>query len=304
MKRLIFTLLVVFCSSLSLKALNYEDARREAWFLTDKMAYELNLTSEHCDLAYQINLEYLLSIHRASDCGGVYWTFRNDDFRCVLFPWQYSMYITLDYFYYPIRWVRSSWYYPVWRRYRRGYYYFDRPVVYVSYRGGTWRHRSHRDYSPYRGRHFSHGVGLRDRYHGGKGHRPEYRPEHGRPSRPSRPGRDFDNQRTEQQCPSREHGNVRPDRRPDMNGRPSRNERPSLDRDRRDNGFSNGNSGHGNVRPSREFGKEGNRGSVSHSRSERSVSHDRSNSRERKVSHDRGGSHDNGGERGSRHFGR
>ena len=268
MKRLIFTLLVVFCSSLSLKALNYEDARREAWFLTDKMAYELNLTSEQCDLAYQINLEYLLSIHRASDCGGVYWTFRNDDFRCVLFPWQYSMYITLDYFYHPIRWVRSSWYYPVWRRYRRGYYYFDRPVVYVSYRGGTWRHRSHRSCSPYRGRHFSHGVGLRDRYHGGKGHRPEYRPEHGRPSRPSRPsrpGRDLDNQRTEQQRPSREHGNVR---------------------------------------PSREFGKEGNRGSVSHSRSERSVSHDRSNSRERKVSHDRGGSHDNGGERGSRNFGR
>ena len=34
----------VFAVCASIKAITYEEARREAWFLTDKMAYELNLT--------------------------------------------------------------------------------------------------------------------------------------------------------------------------------------------------------------------------------------------------------------------
>ena len=51
-------------------AMDYEEARQRAWFLTDKMAYELNLTPEQYDIAYEINLDYLMSIRTASDCSG------------------------------------------------------------------------------------------------------------------------------------------------------------------------------------------------------------------------------------------
>ena len=100
--------------------MDYEEARQRAWFLTDKMAYELNLTPEQYDRAYEINLDYLMSIRTASDCSGYYWEYRNADLRCILFDWQYNLFRTIDYFLRPIRWVRAGWYYPVCDHYRYG----------------------------------------------------------------------------------------------------------------------------------------------------------------------------------------
>lgn len=172
-------LLLLLCTGIGLgtaKAMSYAEARDQAWFLTDKMAYELNLTSAQYDAVYQINLDYLMSIDRASDCYGIYWTYRDDDLSCILFDWQYALYATLDYFYRPIRWLHSAWYYPVFDRYRRGYYYFNRPTVFVSYRGGMWRRRGHNDVSPYRNMAFRQGRGMRDGLvrAGAPVHRPEY----------------------------------------------------------------------------------------------------------------------------------
>lgn len=102
MKRILLSLLLVLLA-FSVKAMNYEDAREQAWFLTDKMAYELNLTPEQYDRAYQINLDYLMSLRTPSDCNGYYWTYRDADLRCILFDWQYNLYRTLTYFYHPVR---------------------------------------------------------------------------------------------------------------------------------------------------------------------------------------------------------
>ena len=74
MKRLLLSLLLAVAALLPAGAMSYEEARDRAWYLTDKMAYELNLTQEQYDRAYQINLDYLLSIQTASDCLGPYWT--------------------------------------------------------------------------------------------------------------------------------------------------------------------------------------------------------------------------------------
>lgn len=179
MKRLIIlSVLSLFVGFGSLKAMSYEAARDQAWFLTDKMAYELNLTPAQYDLVYQINLDYLMSIDRASDCYGYYWTYRDADLSYVLFDWQYSLYATLDYFYRPIRWLHSAWYYPVFDRYRRGYYYFTRPTVYINYRGGMWARRGHNDVSPYRGVRFTQTRGMRDAM--GRGGASDFRPEYGR----------------------------------------------------------------------------------------------------------------------------
>ncbi len=230
MKRIFLTLLFTlgFCS---MQAISYEEARNEAWFLTDKMAYELNLTSEQFERAYQVNLDYFMSINRADDCYGYYWTYRDADLRCILFDWQYSLYSTLDYFYRPIRWLRSAWYYPIFDRYRRGYYYFSRPTVYVTYRGGMWKRRGHNDLSPYRGMTFRPGNGMRDRYHGNQ--RPAHRPELGRPGN-TRPG----GHKPDATRP----GNNRPD-----NNRPGSN-KPGNNRP--------GNDKPGNNRP--ESGRPGN----------------------------------------------
>lgn len=167
--------------------MDYEEARQRAWFLTDKMAYELNLTPEQYDRAYEINLDYLMSIRTASDCSGYYWEYRNADLRCILFDWQYNLFRTIDYFLRPIRWVRAGWYYPVCDHYRYGYYYFDRPAIYVSYGGRGWRRRSHNDPSPYHGMHFARTGGMRDHYHHNTrpgSFQPPWQGQHGRPGRP------------------------------------------------------------------------------------------------------------------------
>lgn len=297
MKRYFLMILVAFCASLSAKAINYEDARREAWFLTDKMAYELNLTPEQCDRAYEINLEYFMSVRSSSDCFGPYWRYREVDLKYILFDWQYHLFASLDYFYRPIRWVRSVWYYPVVKYYRPGYYYFDRPAIYVSYRGGRWRHRRYNDVSPYRHVHYRQTAGLRDTYHSGRGGRPVYRPEYTRPSR------DFDKDRNDRYNDHRRPNgsNVRPDRidRPSRDGfhnagistnRPSRGDRPTFgDRPGREVHKDKSSSERKpSYRPSRDFGHSERKVSTREHRS-----HSTSPSRERSSR-----------ERSSREFGR
>ena len=76
MKRLLLLLILTLATAGGIKAMSYEQARREAWFLTDKMAYELNLTPTQFDCAYRVNLDYLMSINTASDCYGYYWSYR------------------------------------------------------------------------------------------------------------------------------------------------------------------------------------------------------------------------------------
>ncbi len=50
-------LVALFAFVASASAMSYEQARQQALFLTDKMAYELNLTEEQYEAAYEVNLE-------------------------------------------------------------------------------------------------------------------------------------------------------------------------------------------------------------------------------------------------------
>ena len=148
MKRTLLTLIIAIMA-LTARAISYDDARQQAWFITDKMAYELNLTPEQYDRAYQINLDYLMSLNGPTDITGAYWQYRDIDLRCILFDWQYNLLSTLDYFYRPVRWYTSRWYYPVYDHYRIGYYYYTRPNIYISYHGCTWHRRRPDRPSPY-----------------------------------------------------------------------------------------------------------------------------------------------------------
>ena len=73
--------------------IGYEEARRQALFLSDKMAYELGLTDAQYQAVYEINLDYLLNMQGERSLYGDYWTRRNSDLFYVLNARQYNYYI-------------------------------------------------------------------------------------------------------------------------------------------------------------------------------------------------------------------
>jgi hypothetical protein len=136
-KRLIFALVTMLTLSLSANAMSYEQARNEALFLTDKMAYELNLTDAQYEAAYEINLDYLMGVTSVDDVFGVYWERRNLDLSYILYSWQWDAFRAATYFYRPLFWEAGYWHFGIYARYpRRDYFYFGRPHFYATYRGG------------------------------------------------------------------------------------------------------------------------------------------------------------------------
>ena len=195
------TLVGILFATASVSALSYEESRNRAWYLTDKMAYELNLTPEQYDKAYEINLNYFLNVNYASDIDGLYWRYRNQDLGYVLFDWQFSRFAGISYFYRPLIWRSGICIMTTYDYYDRGFYYFNRPAIYNVYRGVSWRKRP--KHSPYRHMTFSANGGMRERY-GDRGHgyyfrngerfdAPRYNGEHyGHRDNLRKPGPDFD----------------------------------------------------------------------------------------------------------------
>ena len=248
MKRMIIALVAMFMMTFTTaSAMSYEQARQQALFLTDKMAYELNLTEDQYEAAYEVNLDYLMSVDTYDDLYGAYWRQRNMDLSYILLDWQYRTYINATYFYRPLYWNAGYWHFGIYARYpRRDYFYFGRPHFYVSYRGGhSWRVNGNRSW--YHGRSFGGPrpgghprVGMRDGFNRG---------DYGR-------GRSFGNLNREnrpQMNPNRGFGNAsRPNNnvgfgnssRPRNGGFGNNNDRPQ----------NNGGFGNGNSRPNRGFG--------------------------------------------------
>ena len=88
-------LAVMMVMTISANAMSYNAAKNEALFLSDKMAYELNLTAAQYEAVYEINLDYLMSLNGHGDVFGIWWDRRNADLRYVLNSWQYDKSITL-----------------------------------------------------------------------------------------------------------------------------------------------------------------------------------------------------------------
>ena len=153
MKKMILTLLAVLTMATTVSAMSYEQARNEALFLTDKMAYELNLTDEQYEAAYEINLDYLMGVTGRHDVFGTYWERRNLDLSYILLDWQWNAYLAASYFYRPLYWEAGFWHFGVYSRYpHRDYFYFGRPAFYATYRGGhAWHlHGTYGFYYSYR----------------------------------------------------------------------------------------------------------------------------------------------------------
>jgi hypothetical protein len=255
MKRMIIALVAMFMMTFTTaSAMSYEQARQQALFLTDKMAYELNLTEDQYEAAYEVNLDYLMSVDTYDDLYGAYWRQRNMDLSYILLDWQYRTYINATYFYRPLYWNAGYWHFGIYARYpRRDYFYFGRPHFYVSYRGGhSWRVNGNRSWyygrsfgGPHPGGHPR--VGMRDGFNRG---------DYGR-------GRSFGNMNREnrpQMNPNRGFGNAS---RPNNNAGFGNSSRPQYGgfgnnnggfRNNNDRPQNNGGFGNSNSRPNRGFG--------------------------------------------------
>ena len=155
-------------------AMSYEQARQQALFLTDKMAYELNLTDDQYEAAYEVNLDYLMGVNTYDDLYGIYWRQRNMDLNYILLDWQYQAYLNATYFYRPLYWNAGYFHFGIYARYpRRDYFFFGRPHFYASYRGAhCWRMNGGRSW--YHGREFGRPrpggqprMGMRDGFNRG-----------------------------------------------------------------------------------------------------------------------------------------
>ena len=238
------TLVAMLTIAATGKAMSYEQARNEALFLTDKMAYELNLTDEQYEAAYEINLDYLMGVTSYDDVYSTYWERRNLDMSYILLDWQWQAFINATYFYRPLYWEGGYWHFGIYARYpHRDYFFFGRPVFYASYRGGhAWHHvgghgyyHSHRDH--YRPSGHSH-FGMLDRWNRG-----DYRANHhsGRPSNDNYGGRRHSSTRT---TVNNDHSFGH--RNPGNNGNNGSNHgRGSHDNNGRNPGGSYGNNGNG-----------------------------------------------------------
>ena len=117
MKKMILSLMAMLTVAVSASAMSYEQARNEALFLTDKMAYELNLTDAQYEAAYEINLDYLMGVTSQYDVFGPYWERRNLDLSYILYSWQWDLYRAATYFYRPLFFDAGYWHFGIYARY-------------------------------------------------------------------------------------------------------------------------------------------------------------------------------------------
>lgn len=305
MKKLLLALVALFVLTTSAQAMSYEQARERALFLTDKMAYELNLTDDQYEAAYEVNLDYLMGVNTYDDLYGIYWRQRNMDLSYILLDWQYQAYLNATYFYRPLYWNAGYFHFGIYARYpRRDYFFFGRPHFYASYRGAhCWRMNGGRSW--YHGREFGRPrpggqprMGMRDGFNRGDYGRGKTFGNMNRPSstrttvtndrkfgNSARPNGSFNNNARPNGSfgnSNRSNSNVFGGNRSFGNGSSSSNSRPSS-------GFTPRSSS-----PSSSFGT--NRGGGSFGGSSRSSNNTRSFG-------GGGSSHSSGGSNGGGHFG-
>lgn len=152
MKKLLVTMAVAITGVVQASALTPGAIRENARFLTDRMAYELNLTPMQYEDCYEINYDFIYAINPIMDevVYGLpeyidmyynYLDYRNEDLRYILTESQYLAFMSLDYFYRPVYTYAGNWMFRVFQIYTNTrFFYYDPPRIYHSYVGGHGRH--------------------------------------------------------------------------------------------------------------------------------------------------------------------
>lgn len=148
MKKMITTMMLVIAATIQVFAMSTSNVRQHARFLSDRMAYELDLTPYQYDDVYEINYDFIYSASRIMD-DVVYGyrdaiehyyrllDYRNEDLRFVLNSRQYARFMGATYFYRPIYSTGRKWTFRVYTIYNNHkFFYYDAPRGYRQYNGG------------------------------------------------------------------------------------------------------------------------------------------------------------------------
>ena len=219
MKRILFMLFAVIMSTaVCHAAMSNSKVRKETRFLTDKMAYELNLNTAQYNDVYEINYDFISGVRYLMDdvLRGEEWALnryydyldiRNDDLRWVLSRRQYSRFMQAAYFFRPIYVSGGHWAFRIYVTYTNpNHFYYPRPYHYRTYCGGHNRVHYH-NVSYYRGRHnyptYNGSFRIRDNksYHTSR--RSDFGSVHIRPNSGTRPNVEQSNRRPATNSPVR-----------------------------------------------------------------------------------------------------
>ena len=192
MKKMLLVTAIVIAAVVNANAMSYERARSEALFLTDKMAYELDLTDYQYDAVYEINLDYFNGLIGTTDILGINWNRRANELGYVLTSWQYKLFLESEYFYRPVVIRKSALYFTIYDRYARDRFFRPNPPrVYASYRVGTRRYHE----KPHNNMHFAdkrhrdgaHKIGDKPKGNHNNGHHGNVADNHNYGNKPAKP---------------------------------------------------------------------------------------------------------------------
>lgn len=237
MKRILFLLFAIGLTvgTTAMAGMSTSKVRKETRFLTDKMAYELSLSTQQYNDAYEINYDFIYSVRNIMDyvARGYEWALddyyealdiRNDDLRWVLSDAQYRRFLGADYFYRPIYITGGRWSFRVYVNYpNRSLFYFGLPYHYRTYCGAHYRpHLHHVSFyrDRYNFRHYPTPYRVREQRSFHSYRRSDFGSVHFRPNSSVRP----------HNAPTRPGvtGRPSPSQRPSHNSRPGTSTRPGT----------------------------------------------------------------------------
>lgn len=146
-KFLLSLVMIGAASLLPVSASVLGDIRVNARFLTDRMAFELDLNQTQYNDLFEINFDFFHGVDPYIDAMArgetyaleAYYRFldeRNDDLRWILSSSVYTRFMGLEYFFRPIYALNNVCYIGIYKIYpNRSFFYFSRPVHYFTYNG-------------------------------------------------------------------------------------------------------------------------------------------------------------------------
>ena len=149
MKKTLITLaLIMMGFATQMFGMSLSTVRTHARFLSDRMAYELDLSPMQYDDCYEINYDFIYAINRIMDdvvygyrdAIVMYYDLldaRNEDMRYVLNTRQFAKFMKADYFYRPVYSTGKKWQFRIYTTYSNTkFFYYDAPTGYKTYKGG------------------------------------------------------------------------------------------------------------------------------------------------------------------------
>ncbi|MCR5361716.1 MAG: hypothetical protein K6E73_06860 [Bacteroidales bacterium] len=161
MKKIMLSLTLALVGISQMFALSTSTLRNHARFLSDRMAYELDLSAAQYDDVYEINFDFLYSANRIMDdvvfgyrdAIEQYYTLldiRNEDLNYVLTSRQYRDFLAAEYFYRPVYSTGKTWSFRIYTIYHnRTFFFYDAPRHYKTYLGEHSRRIYNRPVSYY-----------------------------------------------------------------------------------------------------------------------------------------------------------